>query len=54
MNTQQNPTGLTALILSAIGIVDLHWLHSGLDGGEWLVFVGLASTLVSKLKPRNP
>ena len=36
-----------------IGIVDLHWLHSGLDGAEWLVFVGLGSAIVSKLKPRN-
>jgi hypothetical protein len=53
MNTTQNPTGLTALILSAIGIVDLHWLHSGLDNGEWLVIIGLASALVSKFTPRN-
>lgn len=46
------PTGVTVAALSLIGIIDSHWLHSGLTADEWLVVVGSAGTIVSYFTPR--
>lgn len=51
-SAKKHPTGLTAAVLSLIGVLDTHWLHSGLSSDEWLVVVGSVSAIVSAFSPR--